>query len=118
MGDIVTMLSTAITLAARLKKISENIKDAEFKNLLADLSLELADAKMKLASLVEENTELKVKLKAIEKAEGDPCPKCHERGWHLEDSKPDKIFGDLGGMRRIYKCSFCGFTEEKLVSPE
>ncbi len=118
MGDIVTTISTAITLASRLKEISNNIQDAEFKNLLADLSLELAEAKMKIASLVEENTELKSKIRAIENAEGEPCPKCHKRGWHIEDSKPDKIFRDLGGIRRIYKCSICGFTEENLLTPK
>ena len=48
MGDIVTTISTAISLTSRLKEISENIRDAEFKNLLADLTLELADAKIKL----------------------------------------------------------------------
>ena len=114
MGDIVTTISTAISLASRLKEISQNIKDAEFKNLLADLSLELADAKMKIASLIDENTDLKTKLSALENAEGELCPRCHKRGWHLEESKPDKIFGNLGGMRRLYKCSFCGFSEEQL----
>jgi regulator of replication initiation timing len=118
MGDIVSTISTAISLASRLKKISENIKDAEFKNLLADLGLELAEVKMKLALLIEENTNLKVELNALKNAEGDPCPRCHKRGWHLEDSKPDKLFGDLGGMRRIYRCSFCGFKEEQLIAPK
>ncbi len=118
LNDIVTTISTAILLVSRLKEISENIKDAEFKNLLADLSLELANAKLKIASLIEENTELKSKLRVIENTEGEPCPKCHKRGWHLEESKPDKIFGDLGGMRRLYKCSICGFSEGKLETPE
>jgi hypothetical protein len=56
--EIVSSVTNAITLVSRLKKISENIRDAEFKNLLADLSLQLADAKMKMASLIHENAEL------------------------------------------------------------
>lgn len=118
MGDLVTIISTAITLASRLKEISKNIEDAEFKNLLADLSLELADAKMRLASLVEENVKLKAKISALNNAEVEPCPRCRKRGWQLEESKPDRIFGNLGGMRRLYKCSICGFSEEQLETPK
>ncbi len=118
MGDVISTISTAISLASRLRKISENIKDAEFKNLLADLGLELAEAKMNLAALLEENADLKTELKALKNAEGDPCPRCHKHGWHLEGSRPDKLFGDLGGMRRIYRCSSCDFTEEQLITPE
>ena len=65
MGDIITALSTAITLTKRLKEIGDNIKGAEFKNLLADLSLELADAKLKLVEIMEENAELKKEIQLI-----------------------------------------------------
>ena len=118
MADVISTLSTAITLASRLREISKNIEDAEFKNLLADLSLELAETKMQLAELIEENTNLKRNLSALENFEGEPCPKCHKHGWELIESKPDKLFGDLGGMRRLYKCPHCGFSEEQLITPE
>ncbi len=116
MSDLVSTISSAITLASRLKEISNNIQDAEFKNLLADLRLELADAKNDIATLLEENTELKSKLRSIENADGEPCPRCHKRGWHIESSKPDSVFGNLGGVRRLYKCSVCDFSEEQLVT--
>jgi len=116
--DLVSSLSTAISIASRLKKISENIKDAEFKNLLADLSLELADLKMKLAGVLEDNVRLKERVKDLEKVGGELCVKCHKYGWQLETSTPDPIFGPVGGIRRTYKCSFCGFSEEKLVNPK
>lgn len=51
--DIIITISTSITLAKRLREISKNIEDAEFKNLLADLSSELADLKLEAASLKE-----------------------------------------------------------------
>ena len=51
--DIITTISTSIALAKRLRDISKNIEDAEFKNLLADLSSELADLKLEAASLKE-----------------------------------------------------------------
>ncbi|MEH6565738.1 MAG: hypothetical protein V7756_10485 [Halopseudomonas sp.] len=64
--DLVSGVSTSITLAKRLREISKNIADAEFKNVLADLSSELADLKLEaaamkeqLAALQEENALLK-----------------------------------------------------------
>ena len=116
MTDIISTISSAITLTRRLKTISDNIKDAEIKNLLADLSLQLADAKLKLASILEENAALKQRIKENENIEGDPCPKCRMRSYQLVSSKPDDIFGEAGGIRRLYKCSSCGFSEEKLVT--
>ena len=64
--DIISIIGTSIGLAQRLREISKNVADAEFKNLLADLSSELAHAKLeaaslkeKLAALQEENALLK-----------------------------------------------------------
>lgn len=51
--DIISTISTSIALAQRLREISKNIADAEFKNLLADLSSELADLKLEAAALKE-----------------------------------------------------------------
>ena len=60
--DIISSVSHSITLVQRLREISKNLAEAEFKNLLADLSGELADVKLeaatlkeKLAALQEEN---------------------------------------------------------------
>ena len=53
MGDLISSLTTAISLAQRLNEISKHIQNAEFKNLLADLNLELADTKLKLANIIE-----------------------------------------------------------------
>lgn len=116
--EVISSVTNAISLVSRLKKISENIRDAEFKNLLADLSLELAETKMKMASLIGENAELHTKIRELESVEGDPCPKCRKRGWHVEKSEPDEIFGEIGGIRRTYLCSLCGFTEQELITPK
>lgn len=51
--DIISTISSSITLAKRLREISKHIEDAEFKNLLADLSNELADVKLEAAALKE-----------------------------------------------------------------
>jgi hypothetical protein len=113
----ITSLTNAINLVLRLKKISDHVRDAEFKNLLADLSLELAEAKLKMASLMDENLTLQNRIKELENVNGDPCPKCHKRGWHIEKSVPDKMFGEAGALRRTYQCSLCGFTEERVETP-
>ena len=62
MGDIITSVTTAITIAKRLKEISNKIEDAEFRNLLADLNLELAETKNTLSELIMENSDLKQQL--------------------------------------------------------
>jgi predicted nucleic-acid-binding Zn-ribbon protein len=116
-SDLISSVSTAITLASRLREIGKNIEDAEFKNLVADLSLELADAKMNIATLVSENAELKEKLQALTSATGELCPKCNNRTFEIVSTKPHPVFGEVGAKEREYKCSGCGFTESKLVEP-
>lgn len=117
MADIISTVSTAITLATRLREISKNIEVAEFKNLLADLSLELADAKFKLADLVAENAELREKLHSLTSATGERCPKCNNRTFEIVSTKPHPIFGEMGAKEREYKCSGCGFAESNFVEP-
>lgn len=117
MTDIISSVSAAIGLAGHLREISKNIEDAEFKNLLADLSLELADAKLKIADLVSENADLKEKLHSLTSATGEACPKCRNRTFEIVSTKPHPIFGDVGAKEREYKCSGCGFSESKLIEP-
>jgi DNA-directed RNA polymerase subunit RPC12/RpoP len=100
-----------------LREISKNIEDAEFKNILADLSLELADAKLKIADLIAENASLKDNLHSLTSATGERCPKCNNRTFQIVSTKPHKIFGDMGAKEREYKCSACGFTESNFVKP-
>ena len=73
--DIVTTTSTAISLLRRLRKISKNIEEAEFNNLLADLANELADIKIEAASLKEKVAELmeeNVLLKKVKSTTEEP----------------------------------------------
>ncbi|WP_217475636.1 hypothetical protein [Stutzerimonas stutzeri] len=117
MSDLISAITTAVSLASRLREISKNIEDAEFKNILADLSLELADTKLKVAGLLTENTELKEKLRALTSATGESCPSCNNRTYKITSTKPHPTFGDLGCKERQYTCSTCGFSEAVLVDP-
>src|SRR5260370_13486539 len=105
MPEIVSSISSAIAIAKKLREVSDKIKDADLKNLLADLTLELAEIKTHLAEVMEENTRLKAKISDLESTEGEKCLKCLKRGWKLESGHPDPVFGELGGRRRIYKCT-------------
>jgi regulator of replication initiation timing len=118
MPEIISSITAAITTAKKMKEISDKIKNAELRNLVGDLSLELAEIKTQLAEVSDENRQLKLKVRELESAEGEPCPKCFKRGWHVESSQRDPMFGDLGGIRRIYKCSVCGFSESTLITPK
>jgi hypothetical protein len=52
--DLVTTINHSIALVTRLREISKNISEAEFRNVLADLSNELGDAKLEIAALKEQ----------------------------------------------------------------
>lgn len=110
-------ISDVIAAAKQLKEISDKLKNAELMSLIADLQMGLADVRMELADAKTENIELKNKIRELESVDGEPCPRCHKRGWNIESSGPDPTFGDLGAITRIYKCSKCGFTEPKFISP-
>ncbi len=115
MPDIISTVSSAITLATRLREISKNIEDAEFKNVLADLSLELAETKMKMSELLVENAALKEKLHSLASASGERCPKCNNKTFQIISTKPHRIFGDMGTKEREYQCSSCGSAESRLI---
>jgi hypothetical protein len=57
--DIISTVSNSISLVQRLREISKNIAEVEFKSLLVDLSSELADLKLETAALKEKVAALK-----------------------------------------------------------
>jgi hypothetical protein len=98
--------------------ISSSTKDVEVvKTQMMDVLAKLGEAQQRYIALqddylalVDENRQLKTEL------DGEPCPKCRKKGWHVESSAPDGEFGTLGVSRRLYKCHSCGFSEPKLVT--
>ena len=76
-------------------------------------------------AIQEENIELRnrilqleLRIKELESSEGESCPRCRKKAWIVEKSEPDPIFGELGGVRRTYKCTECGLTESAVVTPK
>jgi hypothetical protein len=110
-------ISRALAISKKLLDLCQNVRDKEIKRLLADLSLELAEAKIRISDLKEENSHLKKRIKALDSIKGAPCPRCNQKGLKIVSSSPDMIFGVLGDVRRTHQCSLCGFTENRIVSP-
>ncbi len=65
------------SLVKQLREISKNVSEAKFRNLLADLSIELADAKLKIAALKEE---LAVQTEGIRELKRTPDAKSKPPG--------------------------------------
>lgn len=63
--DIISTISNSISLVKRLREISKNIEEVEFKNLLADLASELADVKLEAADLKEKLSTLQDEVRVI-----------------------------------------------------
>jgi hypothetical protein len=66
----INSINVAIQTVTRLREISKNIAEAEFKNLLADLSNQLADAKLEVAALKEESARLHTELLEVRQSSG------------------------------------------------
>ena len=113
--EILSGISNAITISSRLREISNNVENAEFKNLLADLSLELADTKLKAAGLTSEMVKLREELDELKSADGIKCPSCGNKTFKIVSIRPHPTFGMLGVQERLHKCSSCGFEESKTV---
>ena len=62
-------IGAAIYACKKLGQVSMKLHDAEFKNLLADLTLKLVDIKMKCAEVQEENLALKKSISQKQSAE-------------------------------------------------
>ncbi len=69
--DIISAINNSINIVTRLREISKNASEAEFRNLLADLSNELADAKIHIASLKEQIASLTEENHALKNAKAE-----------------------------------------------
>jgi predicted RNA-binding Zn-ribbon protein involved in translation (DUF1610 family) len=112
MSDLLPGISRAVALATRLRVLSERGRDPEFKQLVADLLLELAEVQLKLDDLMGENASLKGQLQTQSNPKGERCPRCFEFGWRVTSSRPH---GQTGGMVQTYSCAKCGLKEEVVL---
>ena len=100
--DIIELIKAGATIEAQ-EKIME----------LRQAALDIQEENINLRNRV---NELESKLKDFADNPGDPCPRCRKNTWVVESSDPDPKFGQLGAIRRVYKCTACDLTESKVVT--
>ena len=71
MSDLLPGISRAVGLATRLRVISERGRDPEFKQLVADLLLELAEVQLNIDQLLNESAALKGQLQVNANPKGE-----------------------------------------------
>ena len=117
-------IGAALASAKTILELLRNANDAQLalkiSSEVANLQGRLIDVQQQALALQNEKQDLldeikQLKAKLAETVDAEPCPSCHRKGWHVESSRPDPVFGRLGGSRRIYRCHFCGFTESKIA---
>ena len=117
-------ISAALGSAKTILDLVKGANDAQLamriSGEIANLQGRLIDVQQQALGLQNENQELRDEIKQLntklaETVEAEPCPSCRRKGWHVESSAPDPTFGDLGGARRVYRCSFCNFSESKIT---
>jgi hypothetical protein len=122
MFDLAT-INAALTSAKVILDLARNANDAQLamkiSTEVANVQGKLIDVQQQALALQDENQSLreevrKLKAKLEETVQAAPCPKCLRKTYLVESSAPDRIFGRVGGSRRVYKCSSCGFTESKI----
>lgn len=101
--DIIELIKKGSTIEAQ-EKIME----------LRESALELQEENLDLKNQI---IQLQEAVRKLESFEGEPCPKCRKPAWIVDSSEPDQKFGALGGIRRNYLCTECGFKESLLVTP-
>jgi Zn finger protein HypA/HybF involved in hydrogenase expression len=101
-----------------IKEIFELIKKGatiEAQQKIVELRETVISLQEENINLKKENLALKQQIEVLEK--GERCPMCKKPAWNLMKSKPYPGFEEEGASVRTYKCSACGFTEDKPVIP-
>lgn len=118
-------IGAALASAKVILELLRNANDAQLAmkigSEVANVQGRLLDVQQQALALQNENQDLRdeirqLKAKLDETVEAEPCPRCRRKGWHVESSEPDRVFGVLGGSRRVYKCQFCGFSESSVTT--
>jgi hypothetical protein len=117
MTEVTKAIAQALTLATRLRSLSEKTRDSQFRGIVAELLLELAEVQIKLDALLAEHAALKAQLRAHPSPQAERCPRCHELGWKLAGSRTVRSAGHPDRLAQTYVCSKCGLKEEVLVTP-
>jgi hypothetical protein len=122
MMDIIVGINTIIDTVKKIKEVNDKLNSAEVKMLIADLSIQLAESKIAIAELLDENSRLKTVIKKREEEketeqllfkggayydkrdDGPFCPACYDKSRQkVRLVENHFVPEDLGNM----KCSVC-----------
>ena len=108
MSELSQAIAQMIVLATRLRTHSEKLRDTQIKGMADDLLLQLAELQLKAEAFATEHSALKAQLQLVSNPEGERCPRCHELGWKVTNTRQDKA----GRTVQTYFCKSCKLKEE------
>jgi hypothetical protein len=108
MSELTQAIAQMIVLATRLRTHSEKLRDTHIKGMADDLLLQLAELQMTAESFATEHAALKAQVQAVANPEGERCPRCHEIGWKVTNTRQDRS----GRTVQTYACRSCKLKEE------
>ena len=111
MSELTHAIAQMIVLATRLRTHSEKLRDMHIKGMADDLLLQLAELQLKTEVFATEHAALKARLQSTANPEGERCPRCHESGWKVTNTRRDKS----GRTVHTYFCRSCKLKEEVLA---
>src|SRR5215469_989624 len=103
MSELTQAIAQIIVLATRLRTHSEKLRDPHIKGMADDLLLQLAELQLKAEVWSTEQAALKAQLQTTANPEGERCPRCHELGWRVTNTRQDRS----GRTVHTYFCRSC-----------
>lgn len=111
MSELTQAISQTIVLATRLRTNSEKLRDTHIKSMADELLLQLVELQLKFEAFTTEHAALKAQLQSASNPEGERCPRCHELGWKVTNTRQDKS----GRTLQTYFCKSCKLKEEVIA---
>lgn len=105
--DVLGLLKKGMTLEAQeqIVALREEMMHLREENLvLKNENLVLKD----------EIQSLRKELAELSQSSLPSCPKCGRPSFSLKESERDRVMGVVGMFRRLYECTRCGFSENRL----
>jgi len=123
MIEVVEGVNAAITTVKKLNELNEKIKNAEVKMLIADLSIQLSDAKISISELLDRNRVLQEEINSLKSDQCEPltfkdgvyfdsnndgpfCPGCYDGKKQKHRILP--VAAPLHRKMGVHQCSVCG----------
>lgn len=108
MSELTQAIAQLLVLATRLRTHSEKLRDTQIKGMADDMLLQLAELQMKFEAFTAEHAALGAQAQSVANPEGERCPRCHEIGWKVTNTRQDKA----GRTVQTYSCKSCKLKEE------